>query len=71
MPLPQSSHTGSGHSPPALVHSEECCSLVLRVVGNDHAHKQCEANHAAQEDKDVNVDGGRLWGMNICEADTS
>lgn len=34
----------------------QCAYLVLIEVCDDHAHKQSESNHTAQEHKDVYVD---------------
>ena len=48
------------YSPSPLVDSEQGCPLVLRVVGDDDAYEQREADHAAQEDEDVDVHRRRL-----------
>jgi len=43
-------------TPTPLVDGQQSRALVLRVIGNDHAHKQRQADHAAQEYVDVNID---------------
>ena len=35
--------------------------LTLKIVCDDHTHKQGESDHAANEDKDVDVYTMRLW----------
>lgn len=50
-----------------LFHSLHCATwcaalyLVLVKICNDHADKQGEANHAPQEDKNVDVDAVDLY----------
>lgn len=43
--------------PTALIYSEESSPFILRVVGDDDADKECQSDHATQEDEDVDVDG--------------
>ncbi len=47
-------------APTALVDGEQRRALVLAVVGNDDADEERQADHAAEEDEDVNVDGVKL-----------
>lgn len=44
------------HPGPALLGSLRCFYLVLVEICNDHADKQGEADHATQEDENVDVD---------------
>ena len=37
--------------------------LVFAVVGNDDTHKQSQANHVAEEDKQMDVNGFNLQGV--------
>lgn len=56
-------HSVNPASHPALAPLDLVCSfyLVLVEICNDHADKQGEANHAPQEDKDVDVDAMDLY----------
>lgn len=47
-------------APTALVDGEQRRALVLAVVGDDDADEKRQADHAAEEDEDVNVDGVKL-----------
>jgi hypothetical protein len=44
-------------APSSLVNCEQRSALVLRIVANNNTHEEGQADHATQEDINVNIDG--------------
>ena len=41
--------------PTSLIDSEESSTLILRIIGNDHANEQSESDHASQENENMDI----------------